>query len=84
MDHQSYRSHNVICEDRTDGTILMRSGYVLGEPVASTNVWLNRWANECSEGVFWENAAGSGGKRLSTALHWNGRARWAHRFWGEG
>lgn len=41
-----YVPHKVEREDRADGTILLRSGYDLPEPVANTGVWLHEWAEK--------------------------------------
>jgi len=61
---QSYLAHNVLCDDRPDGSILMRSAYELSEPVATTNVWLHRWATERPEGVFLAERSGAGWQEL--------------------
>jgi feruloyl-CoA synthase len=55
-----YRAHKVRCEDRADGSILIRSDYALGQPVATTNVWLHRWAHERPDGVFLAERSGDG------------------------
>jgi len=57
--------HKVIREDRADGSILLRSGYDLPEPVANTGVWLHEWAEKAPyrvavserpvEGPGWRN-----------------------------
>lgn len=41
-----YVPHKVIRKDRADGTILLRSGYELPEPVANTGTWLHEWAEK--------------------------------------
>ncbi|MCB1384503.1 MAG: feruloyl-CoA synthase [Nitratireductor sp.] len=41
-----YLPHRIERDDRQDGTILLRSGYPLGEVVDSTGRWLHRWADE--------------------------------------
>ncbi|WP_116133302.1 feruloyl-CoA synthase [Tropicimonas sp. IMCC34043] len=38
--------HKVLREDRADGSILLRSGYDLPEPVANTGAWLHEWAEK--------------------------------------
>ncbi|MBY6006563.1 feruloyl-CoA synthase [Salipiger bermudensis] len=60
-----YVPHKVIREDRADGTILLRSGYDLPEPVANTGAWLHEWAEKAPyrvavserpvEGPGWRN-----------------------------
>jgi len=64
MANQNYRAHKVSSEDRADGTILMRSDYALGQPVASTNVWLHRWADERPDGIFLAERSGAGWREL--------------------
>ena len=61
---QTYLPHKVLREDRADGTILLRSGYGLGAAVASTNVWLHRWAEERPEAVFLAERSGAGWREL--------------------
>jgi len=60
----AYYPHKVQSEDRADGSILMQSGYALGTPVATTNVWLHRWADERPGGVFLAERSGEGWREL--------------------
>ncbi len=64
MAGQIYRAHKVQCEDRADGTILMRSQHAPGTPVDSTNDWLHRWAEERPDGVFLAERSGPGWREL--------------------
>lgn len=61
---RTYRSHRVHSQDRPDGSILIRSDYALGEPVASTNVWLHRWAEARPDGVFLAERSGAGWREI--------------------
>ncbi len=62
-----YRPHNVIREDRADGTVLLRSGYPLSEVVDTSSVWLRRWAKERPDTVFLAERSGSGWRELTYA-----------------
>ncbi len=61
---QSYRPHKVQCEDRADGSILMRSDYALGQAADTTNDWLHRWAVDRPDGVFLAERSGAGWREL--------------------
>lgn len=61
---QTCYAQKVQCDDRADGTILMRSDYELGQVVATTNVWLHRWAAKRSNGVFLAERSGAGWREL--------------------
>ena len=62
-----YRPHNVIREDRADGTVLLRSGYPLSEVVDTSSVWLRRWAKERPDTVFLAERSGPGWRELTYA-----------------
>ena len=47
-----YRTHNVVRQDRDDGTVLLSSGYPLGKVSNSTGEWLRHWANHAPDRVF--------------------------------
>ncbi|MCE8005426.1 AMP-binding protein [Aestuariivita sp.] len=55
-----YRPHNVIREDRADGTVLLRSGYEMSEIAETSSVWLRRWAEARPDTVFLAERSGSG------------------------
>lgn len=62
-----FRSHSVSREDRPDGTILLRSNYVLGPVVDKTSDWLHRWAKEAPDRVFIAERSGAGWREESYA-----------------
>lgn len=53
-----YLPHVVTREDRTDGSILLRSSIALGEAAANTGAWLHRWANTAPDRVALGERAG--------------------------
>ena len=64
MAEQAHLAHSVHCEDRADGTVLMRSDHALSTPVESTNIWLHRWAAKRPDGVFLAERSGAGWREL--------------------
>jgi feruloyl-CoA synthase len=48
----NYIPHNVLREDREDGSILLSSRVPLGPVVENTGCWLHRWADEAPDRVF--------------------------------
>ncbi|WP_050931781.1 feruloyl-CoA synthase [Aestuariivita boseongensis] len=68
MAHQTqYRPHKVIREDRPDGTVLLRSGYPPSDVVATSSVWLRRWAVDRPDMVFLAERSGPGWRELPYA-----------------
>ncbi|MEL7133546.1 MAG: AMP-binding protein, partial [Pseudomonadota bacterium] len=59
-DHLGLRPHQVVREDRADGTILLRSGYEMSKVDRSTGVWLERWAKRTPDAVFLAERSGEG------------------------
>ena len=57
---RNYQPHNVIREDRADGTILLRSGDPLGPVAARTGDWLHDWAEKAPGRVFLAERSGAG------------------------
>lgn len=60
-----YRPHNVLREERADGTVLLRSGYDLGPVAERTGDWLHHWAAEAPERVFLAERSGAGWRALT-------------------
>jgi len=56
----AFQPHSVEREDRSDGTILLRSRYELTPPVARTGDWLLKWAGEAPDRVFLAERSGAG------------------------
>lgn len=63
--HGNYRAHQVTREDRSDGTVILRSGYPMSDVVDTTAVWLRRWANERATHVFLAERSGEGWRELT-------------------
>ena len=65
-----YPAHDVIREDRNDGTMILRSRLALGEVVNDTNIWLRRWAEAQPDRVFLAERDGDGWREMSFAAMW--------------
>ena len=59
--------HDVVREDRSDGSILLRTRVPLGPVVANTGAWLHRWAHEASQRVFLAERSGEGWREVRYA-----------------
>ncbi|MEL6464663.1 MAG: AMP-binding protein [Pseudomonadota bacterium] len=66
-DHLGLRPHQVVREDRADGTILLRSGYEMSKVDRSTGVWLERWAKRTPDAVFLAERSGKGWNTVTYA-----------------
>ncbi|MEL6100763.1 MAG: feruloyl-CoA synthase [Pseudomonadota bacterium] len=66
-DHLGLLPHNVVREDRADGSILLLSGYALGPVARSTGDWLHKWSADAPDRVFLAERSGEGWRRLSYA-----------------
>lgn len=64
---RNYRAHDVIREDRADGSILLRSAYPLDPPVKRTTDWLDDWARRTPAQVFLAERSGEGWYELGYA-----------------
>ncbi|MDF1717264.1 MAG: feruloyl-CoA synthase [Antarcticimicrobium sp.] len=62
-----FRPHDVLREDRNDGTILLRSAYDLSPVAERTGDWLHQWAAEAPDRVFLAERSGAGWRALSYA-----------------
>ena len=60
----NYIPHNVVREDREDGSILLSSRVPLGRVVENTGCWLHRWADEAPDRVFIAERSGEGWREL--------------------
>ncbi|WP_299147003.1 AMP-binding protein [uncultured Tateyamaria sp.] len=70
--HLNLLSHRVTHEDRSDGSILLRSDYPLEGVATSTGAWLNHWAHETPGAVF---LAERSGDRWQTLTYSNALVR---------
>ncbi|WP_247716870.1 feruloyl-CoA synthase [Gymnodinialimonas ceratoperidinii] len=60
-----YQPHDVIREDRPDGSILLRARAELGPVVERTTDWLEHWAEATPDAVFLAERAGDGWREVS-------------------
>jgi len=60
-----YNRHATTREDRSDGTILLRSAKPLGSYAGKTGDWLHRWAKEVPERTFIAERSGAGWREES-------------------
>ncbi len=67
MTEQRFRLHNVLREERDDGSILLRSGYELTTPAETTGDWLHKWAAEAPDRVFIAERQGAGWREVTYA-----------------
>ncbi len=65
--HLNLKRHDVLREEREDGTILLRSAYDLGPVARCTGEWLHRWAGEAPDRVFLAERSGAGWRKVSYA-----------------
>ena len=63
----NYIPHDVVREDRSDGSILLRSGVPLGPVAKNTGVWLHEWAEKSPDRVFIAERSGEGWRELRYA-----------------
>jgi feruloyl-CoA synthase len=63
----NYIPHDVVREDRADGSILLRSRVPLGPVARNTGEWLHTWAERSPGRVFIAERAGQGWRELSYA-----------------
>jgi feruloyl-CoA synthase len=61
----NYRPHRVQREDRSDGTIFLRSGYEMGPVDPTIGTWVDRWAQRTPEAVFLAERSGAGWREIS-------------------
>ncbi|UWQ96275.1 feruloyl-CoA synthase [Rhodobacteraceae bacterium M385] len=60
-----YQPHDVIREDRTDGTVVLRARAELGEIAERTTDWLEHWAVATPNTVFLAERSGDGWREVS-------------------
>lgn len=56
----NFKPHNVSSEQRSDGTLLLRSNTEMGDVVDTSADWLHRWSEEAPERIFLAERSGSG------------------------
>ncbi|WP_343116119.1 feruloyl-CoA synthase [Ostreiculturibacter nitratireducens] len=65
MARTRYLSHEVIREDRPDGSILLRSAHGLGPVASRTTDWLHDWAERTPDAVFLAERDGEGWRKVT-------------------
>ena len=56
----NFKPHDVSGEQRSDGTLLLRSNAEMGDVVYTSADWLHRWSDEASERIFLAERSGAG------------------------
>lgn len=62
-----FRPHDVIRQDRADGTILLRAGYPMGPVARCCTDWLVDWAARTPDAVFLAERSGAGWRKVTYA-----------------
>lgn len=60
MTDTKYQSHDVIREDRPDGSVILRARAALGPVVDRTTDWLDHWAETTPDAIFLAERSGAG------------------------
>lgn len=63
--HLPLKPHKVLREDRSDGTIILRSGYAALDIARCTGEWLDHWAAQTPDAVFLAEREGAGWREVS-------------------
>lgn len=63
--------HDIIREDRPDGTVILRSAVPLGPVARNTTEWLARWAREAPDRVFLAERDGEDWATITFAEMWD-------------
>jgi feruloyl-CoA synthase len=56
----NFKPHDVSSEQRSDGTLLLRSNSEMGDVVDTSADWLHRWSEEAPERIFLAERSGAG------------------------
>ena len=56
----NFKPHDVSSEQRSDGTLLLRSNAEMGDVVYTSADWLHRWSEEAPERIFLAERSGAG------------------------
>jgi feruloyl-CoA synthase len=60
----NYIPHDVVRDDRADGSILLRSRIPLGRVAQNTGAWLHEWAGKAADRVFIAERSGEGWREV--------------------
>lgn len=67
MSDRNYVSHDVVCDEDSDGVMKMRSRLALGDVARNTGEWLHHWAATTPNSVFLMERSGPGWREISYA-----------------
>ena len=56
---KKYQIPKVVRENRTDGSVLLSSGYALGPVVETTGDWLHQWSEKTPDAIFLAERSGA-------------------------
>ena len=56
----NFKPHDVSSEQRSDGTLLLRSNAEMGDVVDTSADWLHRWSDDAPERIFLAERSGTG------------------------
>ena len=56
----NFKPHDVSSEQRSDGTLLLRSNAEMGDVVDTSADWLHRWSDDAPERIFLAERSGAG------------------------
>jgi len=63
--HLGLKPHQVLREDRADGTIVLRSAYDHGPVARCTGDWLDHWAGATPDALFLAERSGAGWRKVT-------------------
>ena len=65
MAQTNYKAHDVVREDRSDGSIILRASEPLGPVAEKTTDWLDKWAADTPSAIFLAERSGAGWREES-------------------
>ncbi|MGJ8626085.1 MAG: feruloyl-CoA synthase [Sulfitobacter sp.] len=63
--HPNLKPHDVLREDRVDGTIILRSALTMGPVARCSGDWLHHWAATTPDAVFLAERSGKGWRKVT-------------------
>ena len=63
--HLNLKPHNVLREDRADGTVILRSALAMGPVARCSGDWLHHWAATTPDAVFLAERSGKGWRKVT-------------------
>ncbi|MEL7098008.1 MAG: feruloyl-CoA synthase [Pseudomonadota bacterium] len=68
--HLNLPPHEILREDRADGSIILRSGLALPTPARCTGDWLRHWAGQRPDAIFLAERSGPGWRSETYGSAW--------------